>query len=63
MSGLYSGVLCDCRINVKLKGKVYITVVRPVINAVRFREEAIGEEMICCRNKDDQMNVWPDENG
>ena len=30
-TGRVSGVVCDRRMNVKIKGKVYITVVRPAL--------------------------------
>ena len=54
-----SGVLCDRRMNVNIKGKVYITVVRPALCV----EKSTGKEIGGRRNENATMDVRSYEAG
>ena len=62
-----SGILCDGRISLTVKGKVYKTVVRPAIDDVRCRdlgsEESTREEVGCGGNEDVKMDEWSHQAG
>ena len=62
-----SGVLCDRKMNEKIKGKVYRTVVRPALTYVRGRdmgvEEGRGKEIGGRRNENATIGVGSYEAG
>ena len=61
-----SGILCDRRVPLKLKGKYYSTVVRPAMiyffRMLGLKEEA-GAKTERGRNEDAENDVWSDKKG
>ena len=54
-----SGILCDRRISLRIKGKVYKTVVRPtMMYGAGAIEESPREEVGCGGNEDVKIDVW-----
>ena len=61
-----SGILCDGRIRLRVKGKVYKTVVRPaMMYGARDlgSEESTSEEVGCGGNEDVKMDEWSHQAG
>ena len=62
-----SGVLCDMRMNVKIKGKAYRTALGKTPTDVRGGdmgvEEGTGKEIGGRRNEDATIDVWSYEAG
>lgn len=60
-----SGVLCDKRMPMKLKGKVYRIVVRPTIMSGRncAKEDEQGKENGSGRNEVAELDEWSDKEG
>ena len=63
-----SGILCDRRISLRVKGKVYKTVGScKTSNAIRCRdvgsEESTREEVRCGGNEDVKMDEWSHQAG
>ena len=54
-----SGILCDRRISLRIKGKVYKTVVRPtMMYGAGAIEESTTEEVGCGGNEDVKIDEW-----
>ena len=59
-----SGILCDRRISLRVKGKVYKTVVRPAMMCRDVgSEESTREEVGCGGNEDVKMDGWSHQDG
>ena len=61
-----SGILCDRRISLRVKGKVYKTVVRPAMmyGAETWAvKKAPREEVGCSGNEDVKMDEWSHQAG
>ena len=62
-----SGISCDRRISLRIRGKVYKTVVRPAMMYLRGRdlgsEESTREEVGCGGNEDVKMDEWSHQAG
>ena len=62
-----SVIMCDRRISLRVKGKVYKTVVRPammyVAETCMGSEESTREEVGCGGNEDVKMDEWSHQAG
>ena len=62
---MVSGILCDRRISLRVKGKVYKTDARPemMFGAELGSEESTREEVGCGGNDDVKMDKWSHQAG